>query len=100
MLPVMPFSPSERRQVRSGEKINEILYSGFYPCLHDQKLESLEALGDYFETDIERDARRIGEIRNLAGFRRFCVSSRQGVVASPGSWGLPCADGRSRSRPL
>jgi hypothetical protein len=28
-------------------------------------------LGDYFETYVERDVRRLGEIRNLTSFRRF-----------------------------
>lgn len=71
MLRVLPFSLSERRQTGASEEFNEILYSGFYPRLHDQELEPLEALGDYFETYVERDVRRIGEIRNLTGFQRF-----------------------------
>ena len=51
--------------------MDDILYSGFYPRIHDQKLEPRQVLGDYFETYVERDVRRIGEIRNLPGFRRF-----------------------------
>ena len=53
------------------EEISEIPYSGFYPRLHDQRRERLEALVDYLETYLECGARRLGEIRNLAGFRQF-----------------------------
>ena len=34
-------------------------------------LNPSQALADYFETYVERDVRRLGEIRNLASFRRF-----------------------------
>ena len=46
-------------------------FSGCYPRIHDQGLDPSQALGDYFETYIERDVRRIGDIRNLASFQRF-----------------------------
>ena len=84
MLRLLPFSLSERRQAGASEEVNEILYSGFYPRLHDQGLEPLEALGDYFETYVERDVRRIGEIRNLTGFQRFVrlCAGRVGQLAN------------------
>ena len=71
LLRLLPFSSAERRQTGAGESIDEILYSGFYPRIHDRKLEPRQALGDYLETYVERDVRRIGEIRNLSGFQRF-----------------------------
>ena len=71
LLRLLPFSLAEREETGAGNGIDEILYSGFYPRIHDQKLEPRQALGDYFETHVERDVRRIGEIRNLPGFRRF-----------------------------
>lgn len=71
LLRLLPFSLAERRQTGVGESIDEILYSGFYLRIHDQKLEPWQALGDYFETYVERDVRRIGEVRNLSGFQRF-----------------------------
>ena len=71
LLRLLPFSLAERRQTGAGESIDEILYSGFYPRIHDRKLEPRQALGDYLETYVERDVRRIGEIRNLSGFQRF-----------------------------
>ena len=71
LLRLLPFSLAEREETGAGNAVDEILYSGFYPRIHDQKLEPRQALGDYFETYVERDVRRIGEIRNLPGFRRF-----------------------------
>ena len=71
LLRLLPFSLAERRQTGAGTSIDDILYSGFYPRIHDRKLEPRQALGDYFETYVERDVRRIAEVRNLANFRRF-----------------------------
>ena len=71
LLRLLPFSVAERRRAGASDGIDDILYTGFYPRIHDRKLEACQALGDYFETYVERDVRRIGEIRNLSSFRRF-----------------------------
>ena len=71
LLRLLPFSLVERLRTGASDSVDDILYSGFYPRIHDRKLEPRQALGDYFETYVERDVRRIGEIRNLANFRRF-----------------------------
>ena len=71
LLRLLPFSIAEARQAGASDDIDEVLYSGFHPRIHDRKLEPRQALGDYLETYVERDVRRIGEIRNLSGFRRF-----------------------------
>ncbi len=71
LLCLLPFSLEERERAGASGKVDDILYSGCYPRIHDQKLEPRQALGDYFETYVERDVRRIGEIRNFTSFRRF-----------------------------
>ena len=71
LLHLLPFSLAEFGRTGTGDSADEMLYSGFYPRIHDQKLEPWQALGDYFETYVERDVRRLGEIRNLSNFRRF-----------------------------
>ena len=48
-----------------------MLYTGFYPRIYDHALNPTQALGDYFETYVERDVRQISEIRNLSGFQTF-----------------------------
>lgn len=71
LLRLLPFSLQERQLTGASDAINDILYSGSYPRILDQQLDPYQALGDYFETYVERDVRRIGEIRNLSSFRRF-----------------------------
>ena len=70
-LRLLPFSLAECRRAGASERIDEILYAGCYPRIHDQGLNPTEALGAYWETYVERDARRIGRIRNLSEFRDF-----------------------------
>ena len=71
LLRLLPFSLSERQRAGASNDMNDILFSGFYPRIIDQELNPRQALGDYFETYVERDVRRLGGIRSLAGFRRF-----------------------------
>lgn len=71
LLRLLPFSLSERRMTGAGDAVDEILFSGFYPRIHDRGLDPRQSLRDYFETYVERDVRRLGEIRNLSSFRRF-----------------------------
>ena len=81
LLRLLPFSLAERQRIGASLAIDEMLYSGFYPRILDQRLEPRQALGDYFETYVERDVRRMCEIRNLSSFRRF-VRLCAGRVAS------------------
>ncbi len=71
LLRLLPFSLMERQRMGPSDAIDDILYSGFYPRILDQGLDPRQALGDYLETYVERDVRRLGEVRNLSGFRRF-----------------------------
>lgn len=89
LLRLLPFSLAERSQTGASGEIDDILYSGFYPRIHDQGLEPRQALGDYFETYVERDVRRIGEIRNLASFQQFVrlCAGRVGQIVNLSSLG-------------
>lgn len=71
VLRLLPFSLAECLRTGASEAVNDLLYSGFYPRIHDQGLDPRQALGDYLETYIERDIRRLGEVRNLSSFRLF-----------------------------
>ena len=71
LLRLLPFCLAERQRTDASNVIEEILYSGFYPRIHDQGIEPYQAFADYFETYVERDVRRLGEIRNLSSFQRF-----------------------------
>ena len=71
LLRLLPFTLAERERSGAGGALDDILYSGFYPRIYDQGIEPRQALGDYFETYVERDVRRLGEIRNVSNFQRF-----------------------------
>ena len=71
LLRLLPFSLKERRSIGASLNVNEIIHSGFYPRILDRGLEPEQALADYFETYVERDVRRLGEVRNLSSFRLF-----------------------------
>ncbi len=89
LLRLLPFSLAERQRIGAGSAINDILYSGFYPRILDEGLDPRQALGDYVETYVERDVRRLGEIRNLSSFRRFVrlCAGRIGQLANLSSLG-------------
>jgi hypothetical protein len=71
VLRLLPFSIAEALELRPDLETNDLLHSGFYPRIYDQDLDPAQALGDYFETYVERDVRQISEIRNLSSFRTF-----------------------------
>ena len=52
-------------------------------------LDPTQALGDYLETYVEHDVRRIGEVRDLSAFQRFVrlCAGRVGQLADLGSLG-------------
>ena len=71
LLRLLPFSLAERQRTGAGNVVEEVLYSGFYPRIYDKGIEPHQAFADYFETYVERDVRRLSEIRNLSNFQRF-----------------------------
>ena len=78
-LRLLPFTLAERHRAGADEQIDDILYSGCYPGIHDQNLDPTEALSDYFASHVERDARRIGSVGNLDAFGRFARSCARRV---------------------
>ena len=81
---LLPFSLAERQKTGASSDIDDILYSGFYPRIHSKQRNPSQTLGDYLESYVERDVRRIGEIRNLSSFRKFVrlCAGRVGQLAN------------------
>lgn len=71
VLRLLPFSIHEVQSARFGQSVDDLLFTGFYPRIYDHDLDPSLALGDYFETYVERDVRQISEIRNLSPFQKF-----------------------------
>ena len=89
LLRLLPFSLAERQRMGASSAAHDILYSGFYPRILDQGLDPHQALGDYFETYVERDVRRLSEIRNLSSFQLFVrlCAGRVGQLVNAASLG-------------
>lgn len=49
----------------------QLILSGFYPRIHDQKIEPSDFYPSYLQTYIERDIRTLRSIENLQTFSRF-----------------------------
>ena len=100
LLRLLPFSVAERQRTGASGAVDDILYAGFYPRIHDQGLEPRQALGDYFETYVERDVRRLGEIRNLSGFQRFVrlCAGRVGQLVNLSSLGADAGVSHATAR--
>ena len=71
LLKLLPFSMEEMKGSFGLTSVNRLIVTGFYPRIYDQKLDPSQALGDYFETYVERDLRQIGMVRDLSLFRTF-----------------------------
>lgn len=49
----------------------EVLFTGFYPRIHDQRLPPQDWLGAYYQTYLERDVRNVLNVGDLEAFSRF-----------------------------
>ena len=89
LLRLLPLSLTERQWAGVGGSVDDILYSGFYPRIIDQGLNPTQALGDYFETYVERDVRRMGRsaICRISG--ASCGYAREEL----GSWSISALSG-------
>ena len=83
ILRLLPFTIKEMNRIGASIELNDLLYSGFYPRIHDQSIEPSRALSDYLATYIERDVRRIGGVNDLLDFElfmRLCAGRIGGIV--------------------
>ncbi|WP_319523173.1 ATP-binding protein [uncultured Desulfosarcina sp.] len=71
LVKLLPFSLTEIQSSYPLPTIDQLLYQGFYPRLWDKQLDPTQAMGDYFQTYIERDLRQLVTIKNLNLFQRF-----------------------------
>ena len=100
LLRLLPFSLPELGKTGASNGIDDVLFSGFYPRLHDRGLDPGQALGDYFETYVERDVRRLSNIRELGSFQRFVrlCAGRTGQLLNLSSLGSDSGVARATVR--
>ncbi len=71
LLKLLPFSIEELSGHYDTSSVNRMVINGFYPRIYDKKLNPTTALGDYFETYVERDLRLLVNIKDLNLFQKF-----------------------------
>jgi predicted AAA+ superfamily ATPase len=71
LLKLLPLSIEELAHAGVPLSANQLILNGFYPRIHNQKLNPTRVLGDYFETYVERDIRQLVAIKNLGSFEKF-----------------------------
>ncbi len=69
VLTLLPFSIGELP--KAPKTLDELIYSGFYPRIHDRGLNPTQALSDYVGTYLERDLRNLNMVRDLSLFQKF-----------------------------
>jgi uncharacterized protein len=75
-----------------GESLFPVLFTGFYPRIHDKGLDPQDWLRHYYQTYIERDVRSItnvGDIETFGRFVRLCAG-RCGQLLNLSSLGTDC----------
>jgi predicted AAA+ superfamily ATPase len=69
---LLPFSLAELQAAgREPASLEQMLFEGFFPRIHDRHLDPQEWLHDYVSTFVERDVRQVLNVGDLASFRRF-----------------------------
>jgi predicted AAA+ superfamily ATPase len=71
LLRLLPLSIAELSPHERTDALDRLLLYGFYPRIHDRKLDPSQALGDYFATYVERDMRQMAAIKDLGLFEKF-----------------------------
>lgn len=80
--------------------LEDILYKGLYPRIHDRGLEPHEWLSAYYRTYVERDVRDVANIGNLDAFQRFVrlCAGRTGQLLNLSSLASDCGISHTTAR--
>ena len=70
LVQLLPFSYSELYNNKNPQ-LDKVLFNGMYPPIHDRKLDPSIWYANYMQTYIERDVRKLINIRDLCAFQRF-----------------------------
>lgn len=69
LVQLLPFSL--RECYRSATSLDDVLFTGLYPPIHDRGLNPSIWYANYLQTYIERDVRQLVNVRDLSVFQRF-----------------------------
>ena len=72
LVQLLPFSLQELHSANVNiPDLNELLWCGLYPPIHDRSLAPARWFANYVMTYVERDVRQLIEVQNLSLFQRF-----------------------------
>ncbi len=80
------------RRKHGEEDLADVLFTGFFPRIHDNHLPPQDWLRNYYQTYVERDVRsliNIGDIEAFGRFVRLCAG-RSGQLLNISSLGADC----------
>ena len=92
LLHLLPFSLDELANVHPAAQLEERLWRGFYPPLHDRATPPHLWFSDYLATYVERDVRRLVQVRDLESFHRFVLmcAARTGQMLNLSALAADC----------
>lgn len=92
LIKLLPFSLSEAYKNKKNLKIEEVLYTGFYPRIFKEKLNPTQAMSFYTNTYVERDMKQLINIKNLSVFEIFLklCAGRTGQILNIASLANEC----------
>ena len=84
VLDLLPLSVEELGDSVNGLSVDECLCRGFMPELHSRRMRSFNYYRNYFRTYVERDVRRLVNVKDLLLFERFVtlLAGRVGQVVN------------------
>jgi hypothetical protein len=90
---LLPFSMAELLNAdRLPEKLDDLLFRGCYPPLHDREFAPGDWFAGYVTTYVERDLRQLVNVRDLSVFQRFIrmCAARSGQLLNLSSLASDC----------
>lgn len=71
LLNLLPFSYEELGNYRKDWNAFQLILTGFYPRVHEERLSPRRFFNGYLQTYIERDVRALINLKDLAPFQQF-----------------------------
>lgn len=83
-----------------NDELEQVLFTGFYPRIHDKNLSPRDWLSGYYQTYIERDVRNLANVGYIEAFSRFTrlCAGRNGQLLNLSNLGSDCGVTHSTAR--
>lgn len=73
ILNLLPFSLPELKSYNKNMETFDLMLTGSFPRIHEEKLKPSRFFNAYLQTYVERDVRALINLKNLSQFQRFIV---------------------------